>query len=81
MYNDKTLKHGHMAAILFMQIRRWLFIYELLEPLTALECLRFFADNSFMSNQSTVLITSLFSQHHLKKGKLDLLPKANLHIN
>ena len=37
MYNDKTFKHGQMAAILFMQMRWSIFIYELLEPQTALE--------------------------------------------
>ena len=81
MYNDKTFKHGQMAAILFMQMRWSLFSYELLEPQTALEWSLFFTDNAFMSNQSTVLITSPFSPTTLKKEKLDLLPKANLHIN
>ena len=70
MYNDKTFKHGQMAAILFMQMRWSLFIYELLEPQTALEWSLFFTDNAFMSNQSTVLITSLFSQQHFKKRKI-----------
>ena len=37
MYNDKTFKHGQMAAILFMQMRSSIFIYELLEHQTALE--------------------------------------------
>ena len=68
-----------MAAILFMQMRWSVFIYELLEPQIALEWSLFFTDNALMSNQSTVLITSLFSQQHQNKTKL--LPEDNLHIN
>ena len=69
MHNDKTFKHGQMAAVFFMQMRWSLFIYELLEPQTALEWSLFFTDNAFMSDQSTVLITSLFS-NNTKKGEI-----------
>ena len=41
-----------MVAILFMQMRWSLFIYELLEPQTALEWSLFFTDNAFMSNKA-----------------------------
>ena len=81
---DKTFKHGQMAAILFMQIRWSLFIYELFEPLAALEMFAFFTDDVFMYNQSTLLITSLLSQSHKKNNPKiisNLQPKANLHIN
>ena len=66
-----------MAAILFMQMRWSIFIYELLEPQTALEWSLFFTDNAFTSNQSTVRSNhkSIFPTT-LKKGKLDLLPKV-----
>ena len=45
---DTTFKHGQMAAILFMQIRWLLLIYELFEPLAALEIFVFFTDDVFM---------------------------------
>ena len=69
-----------MAAILFMQIRWLLLIYELFEPLAALEIFVFFTD-VFMHNQSTLLIINLLSQSHFKKHTPNLQPKANLHIN
>ena len=64
---DTTFKHGQMAAILFMQIRWLLLIYELFEPLAALEIFVFFTDDVFMYNQSTLLIISLLSQSHFLK--------------
>ena len=80
---DTTFKHGQMAAILFMQIRCLLLIYELFEPLAALEIFVFFTDDVFMYNQSTLLIISLLSQSHFKIYIyiINLQPKANLHIN
>ena len=44
---DTTFKHGQMAAILFMQIRWLLLIYELFEPLAALELFSSFTDDVF----------------------------------
>ena len=70
-----------MTAILFMQIRWSLFIYQLFEPLAALNMFALCTTNDvFMYNQSTLLITSLLSQSHFKNKKIKL-PKANLHIN
>ena len=79
MYNDKTFKHGQMAAILFMQMRWSIFIYELLEPQTALEWSLYVQIMPLHTTKALyVLITSLhvFSQQHFKQGKLDLLPKV-----
>ena len=67
-----------MAAILLMQIRWSLFIYELFEPLAALEMFAFFRDDVFMYNQSTLLITSLLSQSHFKKEKKNLIYSLKL---
>ena len=52
-----------LTAILFMQIKWSRFIYELLEPQTALECLLFFKEDAFMSNQSTVLSQVYFPNY------------------
>ena len=81
---DTTFKHGQMAAILFMQIRWLLLIYELFEPLAAFEIFVLFTD-VFMYNQSTLLnhksIIPITLKKKKKKHTPNLQPKANLHIN